>query len=492
MAHSNFNIRLVVRILGALLLIESCFMCISLGASYYYHESDFSAFLYSTILTALAGGVSILCTLHASESIGRRESYLIVASVWVVMSWFGMLPFYLSGSIPSFTDAYFETMAGFTTTGSTILTDIESLPHGLLLWRSITQWLGGMGIIVLSLAVLPMFGLGSMQLYTAEVTGPTYEKLRPRIVDTAKILWGIYILLTTVLAVLLWLCDMSIFDAVNHAMTTVASGGFSTKNASIGAFNSPLIEYIVIVFMTLTGINYSMLYYLIIKGRIGKLYNDEETRSYVFAILFSAFIIFLGLVFQSVIRHGYLYFEPTLRTALFQSASLISSTGFTTSDYVSWIPALTMICLLLLLPGGSAGSTSGGMKWIRIIILIKNARYEFRRLIHPNAVIPVTVNGRVISTEVVNNIFAFMTIYIGLICAGTLLISVFGIDFEQSIGAAITCMSNMGPGLGASGPAGNFAHFPDASKWIMCVIMLIGRLEIFTVLFLFSPTFWKK
>lgn len=492
MARSKFNIRLVSRIWGALLLIEALFMAISWGVSSYYAEPDQHALLVSTIATASIGLLGVLIGLRAPSSIGIKESYLIVASVWVVLSWLGMLPFYLSGYIPDFTDAYFETMAGFTTTGSTILTDIEALPHGLLLWRSITQWLGGMGIIVLSLAILPMFGLGSMQLYTAEVTGPTYEKLRPRIEDTAKILWGIYVLLTLILGVILWWCKMDVFDAVCHAMTTVASGGFSTKNASIAAFNSPLIEYVIIVFMMLTGINYSLLYYVLFRGQIRRLYHDEETRFYLLSMVFFTVLILSGLVIQGVARHEHMDFSEMFRHAFFQVVALISSTGFSTSDYVSWMPAMTLLCLLLLLPGGSAGSTSGGIKWIRLIVLLKNARYEFRRMIHPNAVLPVKINGRIISTGVVDNVFAFVTIYIGLICLGSFVMSVLGVDFEQSIGAAVTTMSNMGPGLGASGPAGNFAHFPALAKWLMSLLMLIGRLEIFTVLFLFSPTFWRK
>ena len=492
MASSKFNIRLVLKSLGALLLIEAAFMLVPWRVANYFGEADAMAFLLSAAITGCVGVCFVLAGWRAPETIGRRESYLIVASVWVVLSAFGMIPFYLSSFIPDITNAFFETMAGFTTTGSTILTDIEALPHGLLLWRSITQWLGGMGIIVLSLAILPMFGLGSMQLYTAEVTGPTYEKLRPRIVDTAKILWGIYVLLTAVLFCILWLCDMSWFDAICHAMTTIASGGFSTKNASIAAFNSPLIEYVLCIFMILTGINYSLLYYLLFKGRISRLYHDEETRYYIGSILLFTVVILAGLLIQGVLRHEHIHFHEMFRKSLFQVSALISSTGFATSDYVSWMPAMTILCLLLLLPGGSAGSTSGGMKWIRLVILLKNARYEFRRLIHPNAVLPVKVNGRMIGTDVVNNVFAFVTIYVGIVCTGTFLFSLFGVDFEQSIGAAVTAMSNIGPGLGASGPTGNYAHFPEAAKWYMTLLMLIGRLEIFTVLFLFSPNFWKK
>ena len=460
--------------------------------SVHYDEPDAMSLLLSSIITGSAGLVGVLFGLRASSSIGRRESYLIVASVWVVLSLFGMLPYRISLFIPDASDAFFETMAGFTTTGSTILTDVEALPHGLLLWRSITQWLGGMGIIVLSLAILPMFGLGSMQLYTAEVTGPTYEKLRPRIEDTAKILWGLYVLLTGVLFCLLWLCDMSWFDALCHSMTTVASGGFSTKNASIAAFNSPLIEYVLCVFMTLTGINYTLLYYLLFRGRVKKVLHDEEARYYICSMLVFTAAILVGLLIQGMMRHEHIHFGEMFRRSLFQVVSLISSTGFATSDYVSWMPAMTILCLLLLLPGGSAGSTSGGMKWIRLIILLKNARYEFRRLIHPNAVLPVKVNGRTIGTDVVNNVFAFITIYAGIVCVGTLLFSMFGVDFDQAIGAAVTAMSNIGPGLGASGPTGNYALFPAAAKLLMTLLMLIGRLEIFTVLFLFSPTFWRK
>ncbi len=487
----TFNVKIVVLIIGALLLVESVFIAIAGGVAYAYQGDDASSFFHSFLITIGVSAVSLYLGRKAEKRLGNREGYLIVSLVWVIFSAFGALPFYISGAIPSYTDAYFETMSGFTTTGSSILTSIETMPHGVLFWRSLTQWLGGMGIIVFSLAVLPLFGIGGGQLYTAEATGPTYAKIRPRIKDTSKMLWTIYLVLTMAEFVLLMVFGMGWFDAICHAFTTMATGGYSTKNASIAAFASPAIEYVIIVFMFLAGINFSLLYYLFY-GKFHKFIKDEEMKWYTSAVLIFSGIVALTLMWQNYEAGQALAVEHSVRTALFQIISLITTTGYATADYMTWLPIALLLCLFIMLPGGSAGSTAGGMKWVRVIIFIKNGYYEFKRLIHPNAVIPIRLNKSAIPAKVVNNISAFIVIYVGVILVSIFLFCAMGIGISESVGATFTSISNVGPGLGASGPVGNFAHFPCLGKWLMSFLMLIGRLEMFTVLSLFLPMFWRK
>ena len=332
----TFNFRLILKVQGALVLIESLFMSVATLIAYLYGEYDVHGFLLSTLICMVGGGLMMLVGWRADARIGRRESYLMVASVWIVFSAFGMLPYLLSGAIPAVWDAFFETMSGFTTTGATILTDIEVMPHGILFWRSITQWIGGLGIVLLSLAILPMFGFGSMQLYTAEATGPTYEKLRPRIRDVAKIMWILYMLLTAAECVLLVLNDMDVFDAVCHSFTTMASGGFSTKNASIAYFQSPAIQYIIIVFMVMSGINFSLLYFLI-QGKLSRVFRDDEARHYLFAILLFTVLVAVGLMLSHTYAGtGFSGVEENVRRSLFHVVALMTSTGFVTDDYTSW------------------------------------------------------------------------------------------------------------------------------------------------------------
>ena len=487
----RFNFKLVSLVIGALLLIESTFIVLSGIVAYAYQGADAPFFLYSFLITLGTGTIFLTIGRRAEKKIGNREGYMIVSLVWVIFSLFGALPFYLSGYIPSYTDAFFETMSGFTTTGSSILTEIESLPHGILFWRSLTQWLGGMGIIVLSLAILPLFGIGGAQLFTAEATGPTYAKLRPRIKDTAKILWTIYLLLTVGEFILLMIFGMNWFDACNHAFTTMATGGYSTKNASIAAFNSPAIEYVIIIFMFLAGVNFSMLYYLMY-GKFNKLFKDEELKWYTWAVIIFSAIVASSIIFQQYTATHQYDVEKAIRVALFQIVSLITTTGYATADYMTWLPTSLLICILIMLPGGSAGSTAGGVKWVRIIIFIKNGYYEFKRLIHPNAVIPVRFNKTSIPVKVINNVSAFIVIYISIIVISVFVFCAMGVGISESVGATFTSISNVGPGIGASGPVGNFAHFPMLGKWLMAFLMLIGRLELFTVLSLFLPIFWKR
>ena len=452
-----------------------------------YGEYDFPYFLWSALVCILIGGLFITTNYKAEKNIGKREGYIIVSMVWIVFSFFGLLPFYLSGAIPSFTDAFFETMSGFTTTGSSILNNIESLPHGILFWRSIIQWLGGMGIIVLSLAILPLLGVGGMQLFVAEVPGPVPDKLSPRIADTAKRLWVIYVMYTIVEALLLWAGGMTLFDAICHSFTTMATGGYSTKQASVAFYDSAFIQYVIIIFMFIAGANFT-LSYTALHGKMRKVFKDEEFRYYL------GFVILVSLLVG-----GVLYFtgdvnnvEKAFRDALFQVVSLITTTGYATADYLAWFPTLSIIMFMLMFIGGSAGSTGGGIKVVRIVLLLKNAYFELKRLIHPNAVIPVRFNSKAVSATVITNVLAFIVIYMLVVGISMIIMSFMGYDLNTSLGAVATCIGNIGPGLGEVGPAANFAHIPDFGKWFLSFLMLMGRLEIFTVVLLFSPYFWKN
>lgn len=486
----TFNIRLVIKTLGALLLIEAFFMLMPTFVSLYYHEPDFSTFGISTGITLLFGTIGICIGRKAEKHVGAREGYLIVALVWIVFSVFGLLPFYLSGAIPQFTDAFFETISGFTTTGATIVPDVESLSHGILFWRCLTQWLGGMGIIVLSIAILPMFGLGGMQLYAAEVTGLNYEKLSPRISDTAKFMWGLYIFLTLSELLLLWLFGMEFFDAVCHSFTTIATGGFSTKNLSLAYYDSAAIHYTVTLFMFISGINFALLIYLLM-GKAYHLFKDEETRWYVGAVGLFTVIISTGLY---ICRSTWNLYEAehAFRDGLFTVVSAITSTGFTTSDYVQWPLILWVIIFFLMFTGACAGSTSGGIKWVRLSIIIKNGFAEFKRRIHPNAIIPVKYNRKPVTQQTINNIMAFMVFYVLIIIITILVFCCCGISFDEAIGTTVSAIGNVGISIGQFGPSGTYANFPTIGKWAMTFVMLIGRLEIFTVLLLFSPALWKK
>ena len=494
----QFNIRLVVKTMGALLVIESVFMAIAMAVSFFYGDPDDGAFLVSTILTLVAGWIGIAIGTGASSQVGEREGYVIVALVWVVFSAFGMLPYWLSGQIPSFTDAWFETMSGFSTTGATILDDIEVLSHGALFWRSMTQWLGGLGIIVLSLALLPMFGLGGMQLYAAEMNGISYEKLSPRIADTAKSLWITYILLTIAEVGLLWAEGMPIFDSVCHSFTTVSSGGFSTKNMSIAFYASPIIDYTVAFFMLLAGVNFGLII-LFFRGKPGRLWHDEETKWYLSAVGVVTAVLTIGLMVQWLMdsfvassNEFFSHLEMAFREGLFTTIATMTSTGFGIADYMTWPPFLWVVVFFLMFTGASSGSTSGGMKWVRLMIFVKSGFAEFKRRIHPNAIVPVKLNGKPITQQTTNNVMAFVQFYLMILIVTVLIFCGTGVDFDESIGAAVSALGNIGPSIGQYGPAGTYALFPTTAKWVMTLVMLIGRLEIFTVLLLFTKALWKK
>ena len=485
-----FNWQQVIRILGVLLMVEALFMAIAAIVAYIYEENDFVAIVESAILTIGAGIGGVLLGGSNTKHIGTREGYLVVGLVWIVFSIFGMLPFRLSHYIPNLTDAFFETMSGFTTTGATILTDIEALPHGLLFWRSMMQWLGGMGIVVLSLAILPMFGAG-MQLFAAEVPGITYDKLQPKITDTARRLWELYTLLTIICAILLYLGGMDIFDAICHSLTTLASGGYSTKNASIAYWSSPAIHYIIIFFMILAGTNFSLLYGALIRRQGKRLIQDEEFRTYTYSIIGISLVISIGLLYTRTFE-GFSTIEKSFRDALFQTIATITTTGFSTSDYMAWHPILWLIILLAIPMGGTAGSTSGGIKTIRLHIMTKNILYEFKRVMHPKAILPVRVNRRLVSENTLSNTYVFLSIFLIITIASSTVLMLCGISPSEAFGCSLASIANVGPALGGFGPSETYAVLPDFAKWVLSIVMLIGRLELFTILILFLPSFWRK
>ncbi len=479
------NGRIIVRVLSFLLMIESVFMFSALVVALIYNE-PVKPILFSALITGIVGvSVWLVMSKQKRKNIGKREGYLIVSLSWVVISLFGALPFVFSGAISSYTDAFFETISGFTTTGATILTDIESLPKSLLFWRSMTHWIGGMGIIVLTVAVLPFLGIGGLQLMVAEMPGITPDKLHPRITATAKRLWGIYVILTFAEVLFLWVGEMDLFDSVCHAFATMATGGFSTKNSSIAGF-APYTQYVIVAFMVLAGTNFT-LHYLALHKRFDKLKTNQEFRLYLWFILIFTFAVTLGLLF--FVNLGV---EEAFRNALFTIVSIITTTGFITTDYLLWPSYIWMLVFTLMFVGGSAGSTGGGVKIVRHFLLFKNSWTELKRTLHPSAIIPVKFNGKPVSQDIIFNVMAFFLIYMFVFGIGIVLLALMGYDFETSIGAAIASLGNIGPGIGGVGPVENYAFFSPLAKWFLSFLMLLGRLELFTVLIIFSRAFWKN
>lgn len=490
--YKIINFKAVIFIMGILLMIGGVFMLFGLPFSLYYKSGDAMALLASSGTTAFTGLLLWISTRNEkNRKISKREAYLIVGLSYFVMSLFGALPYLFSGAIPNFTNAFFETVSGFTTTGASTLNNIEGVPQGILFWRSLTQWMGGMGIILLTIAILPYFGIGGMELFVAEVPGPTKEKLHPRINETAKRLWYIYLSLTAILAIILYLEGMSFYDAINHALTTLSTGGYSTKNTSVAAFNSPLIEYTIIIFMFIAGMNFT-LHYFAIKLKFRDIINNDEFR------LYGSFVIFFAILITALITLN--LFEPieaTFRGVLFTIVSLVTTTGFATVDYTQWFGLSSLFFFWLLFTGGMAGSTSGGIKVIRHLVLVKNGFIELRRMLHPRAIVPLRFNGHVVSESMVYHIQAFFIIYVLLFIFGSLILAAAGthdgsMDLLTALSATATCLGNVGPGIGTVGPTDNFHHISAFGKWFLSLLMVIGRLEIFTIIIIFTPYFWKK
>ena len=496
----KLNYKIIFHFFGLLLFFNGGFMLLAAFLSFCYKDgATFKLFLAG--ISVLAFGVlTMLCTKNHTKEMNKREGYLVVTFGWIVMTLSGTLPYLFTAAIPDFSNAVFETISGYTTTGSTILNDIEALPEGVLFWRSLTHWIGGMGIIVLAIAILPLLGIGGMQLFAAEAPGPSADKLHPRITDTAKRLWLIYFGYTAAETLLLSVAGMSFFDALNHSMSTLSTGGFSTKNASVAHWNdTPIIQYIIILFMFLAGTNF-VLSYFAFKGKVNKIIQDEEFILYFKFIIFFTLIV-SGIIYYNSYLESVLFFdyplvfgtaEASIRHALFQVVAIVTTTGFVTADYTLWSPFLLVFFFGMMFLGGSAGSTSGGVKVVRHLVLIKNGFLEFKRSLHPSAILPVRYNNKSVSGEIVFNVLGFFILYMLSFIVGSLGFAFLGLDFESSIGVAASSLGNVGPALGEFGPSNNFIHMPTAGKWWAAFLMLIGRLELFTVLILFTPFFWRN
>lgn len=482
-----FHPKAIFRILGFLLLIEAAFMLTSVPVALYYDEPVVESLLWSVGAMAGTGALLAYICRGAGRDVSRKDGYIVVTLIWVIFSLFGTLPYLLSGAIPDFTDAFFETMSGFSTTGSTILEDIEALPHSILFWRMMTHWVGGLGIVFFTIAVFPIFGIGDIHLFAAESAGPMRAKLHPRISVTARWLLTIYIGLTLICTLFMHVAGMGWFDSLCHSMSTISTGGFSTKQASIAAFNSPAIEYVTTLFMFMGGINLSLLYLLIFKFRVRDMYRDSEFRTYLSIVLVFTIAITVGLVFTSDMPVA-----ESFRTALFQVVSIQTTTGFATANYVLWMPLLWLMLCALMFFGACSGSTSGAMKCMRISILVKVMLNEFKRIVHPNAVIPVRMAGKIVPTGVQSAILAYTVIYIFVLIVGLFVNMGFGLDFLDSFGLSVTSVGNVGPALGHYGPMDSLAVLPAGVKWFCSFQMLVGRLEFFAVLLLFTPIFWKR
>jgi len=480
------NFRIIARVFSLLLIFEGIFMLLSAGVSFIYHEQAMSSFLYSALITVVTG-VIVFTPLRNEEKVyGNREGYIIVTGIWLIFSLFATLPFLLSGSITSFGDAFFESMSGVTTTGATILTNVESMEHGILFWRSITQWLGGIGIIFISLSVLPVVKSINIQLSATEFSGQATDKIHPRIKDAAKRLIIIYFLITVAEVILLIIGGMPVFDAVCHSFSTLSTGGFSTRNEGIAAFESPYIKIVITVFMFIAGTNMTLIYFGL-KGNLKKIFGNNE-------FLFYSFICFAFVFLGTIVLHfkvGMTYGKAILEGA-FNIISIITTTGFYTQNYNLWGNIMIIIVFILMFTGGMAGSTSGGIKAIRLLLITKNSRQELKRIIHPNAFIPVRCDKHTVPQSTIYNLLVFITLYFIFLCLGTFVISIMGYDMITSFSTSASMLGNIGPGIGTFGPFTNYSSVPMAGKWFLSGLMLLGRLEILTILILFTRNFYRR
>lgn len=481
------NLSLTANLIGLALLVTSGFMLFPLPVSFIYGGGDAAALAASFLVTFVFGSLTFFFTRgRRKEELGHRDGFVVVSLSWVIISLFACLPYLFSGVLSSLTDAYFEAMAGLTTTGASVIKDIEAVPKGVLFWRSLTQWMGGMGILLFAIAVLPLLGTGGIQLFKAEVPEITVDKLRPRIIDTAKSLWYIYVFLTASAAALYTAGGMNLYDAVNHAFTTLATGGFSTKNASLAHYENPFIQYTAVIFMFLAGVNYS-LHFFLFRGNLSKPFKNSEFRFYLAVTLLAvAFVTAFNMAFS------YGSFSESLRYASFQVVSLMTTTGYATADYELWHPFSQVLLVILMFSGGMIGSTGGGMKQVRILLMFKQIYRELHHLIHPRAVTFLKLDGKEVKKEVLGSVWGFLFLFLLVYGAAVLLMSALGIDIVTSASSVVSALSNVGPALGDVGPTDNYASLPLSGKWILTFCMLAGRLEIYTVIILFVPLFWKK
>ena len=481
------NYGIISKIIGQLLFIEAFMMLVCLGTAFFYGEDDVLSFLISMLITMVGGLMFRYYGLSSDNRLSPRDAYLVVTATWVIFSFFGMLPYLIGGYIPRVADAYFETMSGFTTTGASILDDVEHLPHGILFWRTMTQWIGGLGIVFFTIAILPSIVGGSMKVFAAEATGPIKSKLHPRLSTSAKWIWSIYTVLTLMCIGSFALAGMGWYDSVNYAMTTTATGGFAPHNDSLLHFHSPLIEYIGILFQFLSGINFVLLYTALFKGKVKHLLSNSEFRLFFFIVVAST----VWIMYMLIVENGYMI-ERAFRCALFQVVSFITTTGLFNDDAGQW-PHLTWVILgVCMFVGSCAGSTSGGFKCIRGVMVLKVMRNEFKHILHPNAVLPIKVNGQHVPQAKILSLMSYLAVFV-MMCfiVATMMIAI-GIDHVNAITISLSCVSNVGPTLGTDiGPVMSWSSLPESVKWMCSLLMLMGRLEIMTVLVIFTPTFWK-
>ena len=482
------NYKIISNILGTLLFIEAAMMTWCMTMALFMDEDDSIAFIISVILTILGGIVFKYLGRNSDNSLGRREAYLLVTLTWIIFSLFGSFPFIISGYITNFTDAYFETISGFTTTGCSILEDVESLPHGILFWRTMTQWIGGLGIVFFTIAIIPSLVGGNVKVFSAEATGPIRAKMHPRLSTTAKWIWSIYLFLTVACCICYYQAGMDLFDSFNYAMTTTATGGFSTHNASTGYFHNPYIDYTAIVFMFLSGTSFTLLYTTLFKGRFKQFIKNSEFKFYIIIVLIASVAIMYFLI-----RYNDYQLSDAIRVSLFQVTSFITTTGIFNDDAAQWHHTTWVILSICMFLGACSGSTSGGFKCIRTVMLLTILRNEVRRILHPRAVLPVKVNDNTIPYSSQVTLLAFLAAYM-LLCLFTYFIMILaGVDSTNSITISLSCASNVGPTLGLEiGPTMSWGILPDLVKWMLSILMLMGRLEIFTVLVLFTRSYWKE
>jgi len=484
------SLRHLLNIIALLLVFISIAMAATGAGALFYEDGAARALFASAGITLLVGLVTYAFTKFEGERLTDREGYAIVTLAWTALAVFGALPFLLSGTLDGVVPAIFESMSGFTTTGATVFSDVESLPEGILLWRSVTHWIGGMGIIVLAIAILPYVGVGGMQLFRAEAPGPIPERLRPRITQTAKLLWGVYVGLTGVQIVLYLFGGMSLFDSVNHAFATLATGGFSTKNSSIAGFDSAYIHYVTIVFMYIAGVNFA-LHFRAASGRL-EYFRDEEWRFYTMVVVGAG----LFLMVSNLMAGGYgltmAGMEHALRDGMFQAVAITTTTGFVSADFELWTPAAQGLLVTLMFVGGMAGSTGGGIKAVRVLVLLRHTANEIRKHLHPRAILMVRVGKHSVREGVLLNILGFVSLYILLVLFGGMLLTFFGMDILTAVGASAASVGNIGPGLGGVGATDNYGWITDPGLVVVTFLMLAGRLEIYTVLLLFHPDTWKR
>lgn len=491
------NWRLILKVIGSLLYIEAGLMCLCQFVSWLYGEGVME-FTPPIIISLILGCIGYYTGKDSGTNMSRKDGYIIVSSVWIIFTLIGMLPFLISGIVPDVASAFFETMSGFTSTGATILDDIDSLPKGILFWRSLTQWVGGIGIIFFTIAILPAFGIGEVKLFAAESTGPLHDKVHPRISVTARWIGSVYIMLTILCILSLVICGMGWFDAINYSFATTATGGYGTHSALLhDVYNSPAIEYVLTFFMLVSGINYTLIYYTILKGRIRSFLRDAEARAYLFIVFAATFVCTTTLTFYNP-SHDV---ELAFRESIFTVVSMQTTTGLASCDYTLWPVQLMPIILFVMFAGACSGSTSGGFKCIRLSIIYRILKNEFTHILHPRAIMPVRINGAVMPPSITQTLIGFITLFVGSLFVGAFILALFGVtpndvhpefDYYEAFGLAMSSISNVGPGMGYYGPVHSWAILTPFAKMMCSFLMLIGRLEIFPIMILFTRSFWRK